>query len=194
MNEGHLGKFSFGGERAATDNHPAIIQYLPLDESVKTVLEPGTLMKSAEGFAATAVKGGSNQGVTAATVDAKKFAAKVGNKPGTYTFTYETSAWKLSGSEATLDDYGVSPTGAAQESDSITVTLSVSAVSYLPASAEDDPCAVVDLPCDPTGEKGETSAACVVHGTVKTRLLKAGGKVPTAGQLAALASRGVFAV
>ena len=34
MNEGHLGKYSFGGERAATDNHPAVIHYLPLAEGV----------------------------------------------------------------------------------------------------------------------------------------------------------------
>lgn len=196
MNEGHLGKFSFGGERAATDNHPAVIQYLPLDASVKTALQPGTLMKSADGFAATAAKGESNKGVTAATVDAKKFAAKVGNKPGTYVFTYQTEAWKLSGADATLDDYGVTPTGEPQDNDTITVTLSVNAVSYLPVAAvEDVPCAVVDLPCDPSGEKGESSAACVVHGTVKTRLLQTGeGKAPTAGQISALAEHGVFAV
>ena len=57
------------------------------------------------------------------------------------------------------------------------------------------PCAVVDLPCDPTGDKGEKSAACVVHGTVKTRLLKTGdNKAPSGAQLAKLAERGVFAV
>lgn len=196
MNEGHLGSFSFGGERAATDNHPAVIQYLPLDASVKSVLAVGTLMKSAQVFGAKAVKGGSNKGVTAATVDAKKFAAKVGNKPGTYVFKYQTEAWKLSGSDATIADYGVTPTGAPQDNDTITVTLSVDDVVYLPiAAVEDVPCAVVDLPCDPTGEKGEKSAACVVHGTVKTRVLKTGdNKAPTGGQIAALAGYGVFAV
>lgn len=31
------------------------------------------------------------------------------------------------------------------------------------------PVAVVDTPCDPTGEDGESSALCVVHGGVKYR-------------------------
>lgn len=122
MNEGHLGKFSFGGERAATDNHPAVIHYLPLADSVTSALAVGTLLKKVP----------------------------------------------------TEDSVAYAP--------------------YL-STDTDAPCAVVDLPCDPTGEHGERSAACVVHGTVKTRLLKTGDdKAPTTIQLARLAERGVFAV
>lgn len=122
MNEGYLGKFGFGGERAATDNHPAIIRYLPLADSVAAALEVGTLLKR---------------------VDAE----------GSVAF------------------------------------------APLAAADTDKPCAVVDLPCDPTGEKGETSAACVVHGTVKNRLLKTGdGKAPTVIQLEDLAQNGIVAV
>ena len=125
MNEGFLGRHEFGGERAATDNHPPVIHYLPLNASVTSALAVGTLMKRVE---------------------------------------------------ATEDD---------------------SAVAYAPylSTDTDAPCAVVDLPCDPTGERGEVSACCIVHGTVKRRLLVTGdGKEPTTIQLAQLAERGVFAV
>lgn len=123
MNEGHLGKFSFGGERAATDDHPVVIHYLPLAATVTAALEVGTLLKR--------------------------------------------------------------------------VDVADSDPAYAPFLSTDAaaPCAVVDLPCDPTGDKGEKSAACVVHGTVKTRLLKTGdNQAPTGAQLAKLAERGVFAV
>lgn len=57
------------------------------------------------------------------------------------------------------------------------------------------PAAVVDSPCDPTGESAETSALCVVHGGVKARLLKTGDDKPlTDLQLALLMERGIFAV
>ena len=127
MNEGHLAKFSFGGERAATDDHPVVIHYLPLAATVTAALEVGTLLQR-------------------------------------------------------VDVDGSSPAD----------------VGYAPLLSTDTaavPCAVVDLPCDPTGDKGEKSAACVVHGTVKTRLLKTGdNKAPSGAQLAKLAERGVFAV
>lgn len=132
MNEGFLGKFSFGGERAATDDHPAVIHYLPLHASVTASLDVGTLLK--------AVDVTEGEGDSAKVVD----------------------------------------------------------LAYAPLLSTDTaavPCAVVDLPCDPTGDKGEKSAACVVHGTVKTRLLKTGdNKAPSGAQLAKLAERGVFAV
>lgn len=131
MNEGFLGKFSFGGERAATDDHPVVIHYLPLAATVTAALEVGTLLK--------AVDVTEGEGDSAKVVD----------------------------------------------------------VAYTPLLSTDMevPCAVVDLPCDPTGDKGEKSAACVVHGTVKTRLLKTGdNQAPTGAQLAKLAERGVFAV
>lgn len=100
-------------------------------------------------------------------------------------------------SPATITEYGVSLTGEPASGDTVTVTLAVADVTYEPALAVDasDPCAVVDLPCDPTGESGEKSVAAVVHGTVKTRVLKTGdGVPPTGGQIVALARHGVFAV
>lgn len=66
--------------------------------------------------------------------------------------------------------------------------LSTDAATVLPA-------AVVDSPCDPTGESAETSALCVVHGGVKERLLKTGDDKPlTDIQVALLMERGIFAV
>ena len=57
------------------------------------------------------------------------------------------------------------------------------------------PAAVVDSPCDPTGDSAETSALCVVHGGVKARLLTTGdGKALTDLQIALLMERGIFAV
>ena len=189
MNEGHLGKYSFGGERAATDNHPAVIHYLPLAEGVTDPLAVGTLLKAVDVYGATATTGEDNTGVTAA------FAAKAGKAVGAYAFAYD-SAWKLGGQGVTLSEYGISLTGDAANGDTVTVTLTVEDVTYEPVLSTDaEACAVVDLPCDPTGEKAETSAAAVVHGTVKTRVLKTGdGKAPTGGQLAMLARHGVFAV
>ena len=56
------------------------------------------------------------------------------------------------------------------------------------------PVAIVDTPCDPTGENGEMSALCVVHGCVKSRLLKTGdNKALTEVRLAQLAECGVYA-
>lgn len=196
MNEGHLGTFSFGGERAATDNHPAIIHHLPLSEDVTASLAVGTLLKAVDVYGASAAIGEESSGVTGASVDAATFAAKVGSKVGTYVFSYD-SEWKLSGQSATLSEYGVTPEGSPSSGDTLTVTLVLSDVLYTPFKYADtaEPCAVVDLPCDPTGKNGEKSAACVVHGTVKVRVLKTGdGQTPTSGQLASLARRGVFAV
>lgn len=195
MNEGHLGKFSFGGERAATDNHPAVIHYLPLSEAVTAKLDVGMLLKAVDEYEASAAAGKDNTGVTAASVNGVTFAAKVKNAVGAYVFTYDT-AWKLAGQAATIADYGISLTGTPASGDTMTITLVLADVSYAPyLSTDAEPCAVVDLPCDPTGDKGETSAAAVVHGTVKTRVLKTGdGQLPTSGQLAVLARHGVFAV
>lgn len=57
------------------------------------------------------------------------------------------------------------------------------------------PVAVVDTPCDPTGDNGESSALCVVHGGVKYRVLKTGdGKALTDVQMAQLSEHGIYAV
>lgn len=64
--------------------------------------------------------------------------------------------------------------------------LSTDAVTVLPV-------AVVDTPCEPTGETGETSALCVVHGGVKYRVLKTGdGKALTDIQTAQLMEHGIY--
>ena len=66
--------------------------------------------------------------------------------------------------------------------------LSTDAATVMPA-------AVVDSPCDPTGESAETSALCVVHGGVKARLLVTGDdKALTDLQIALRMERGIFAV
>lgn len=55
------------------------------------------------------------------------------------------------------------------------------------------PVAVVDTPCDPTDENGESSALCVVHGGVKNRVLKTGdGKALTDIQTAQLVEHGIY--
>lgn len=57
------------------------------------------------------------------------------------------------------------------------------------------PVAVVDTPCDPTGENGESSALCVVHGGVKNRVLTTGdGKALTDVRIAQLSEHGIYAV
>ena len=99
MNEGYLGKFSFGGERAATDDHPAVFHALPLAASVTAKLDVGTLLKR-------------------------------------------------------VDVAGSDP-------------ADVAYAPFLSTDTEAAPCAVVDKPCDPTGDNGEKSAIAVVHGTVK---------------------------
>ena len=48
MNEGFLGKFSFGGERAATDDHPVVLHALPLAASVTAAFPAGTLLKKVD--------------------------------------------------------------------------------------------------------------------------------------------------
>ena len=77
MNEGFLGKYTFGGERAATDDHPTVIHYLPLAASVSEKLDVGLLLKAVDVYGATAVVGAENTGVTAASVTLETLAAKV---------------------------------------------------------------------------------------------------------------------
>ena len=49
MNEGHLGTYSFGGERAATDDHPVVIHSLPLAADVAAKIDVGTLLRQVDG-------------------------------------------------------------------------------------------------------------------------------------------------
>lgn len=197
-NEGFLGKFSFGGERAATNDHPGVLLHLPLDKSASAAIPVGTLMKGIDVLAARAVAGASNSGVTSAKVNVDTLKGKVSGAIGTYAFSHDGSDWKLSGETATLSEYGVTPEGSPKNGDTITVTLYVEDVLYAPYLSTDEraePRAIVDAPCDPAGEHGEKSALCIVHGTAKSRLLKTGdGKSVGPAEIAALAARGIFAV
>jgi hypothetical protein len=139
-NEGFLGKTKLSGEKAVTDDHPAIIHALPLDASVTAPLPVGTLM------------------------------ARV----------------KVSG------DYKYKPYVPAPTAKwGTTYTVAEDDVVILPGAL---PCAVVNEPCDPTGESAETSAKCVVHGCVKTRVLKVGGVAADADAIEKLRESGIFAV
>jgi hypothetical protein len=139
-NEGFLGRTKISGEKAATDDHPAIIHALPLDASVTAPLPVGTLMAR--------VKAG-----------------------GDYKYK----------------PYVAAPTAKWDTN----YTVAEDDVISLPGAL---PCAVVNEPCDPTGESAETSAKCVVHGTVKTRLLQVGGVAADAGAVEMLRQCGIFAV
>jgi hypothetical protein len=139
-NEGFLGKTKISGEKAATDDHPAIIHALPLDASVTALLPVGTLMARVK-------------------VDADYKYKPYDPEP--------TAVWDT--------DYTVA------EEDIIS----------LPGAL---PCAVVNEPCDPTGESAETSAKCVVHGCVKTRVLKVGAGPADADAIEKLGQCGIFAV
>ena len=85
------------------------------------------------------------------------------------------------------------PVGDDDESDTVVGAaweplLSTDAATVLPV-------AVVDTPCDPTGENGESSALCVVHGGVKNRVLTTGdGKALTDVRIAQLSEHGIYAV
>jgi hypothetical protein len=128
-NEGFLGKTTISGEKAATDDHPAVIHALPLDASVTAPLPVGTIMRRVE-----------------------------------------------------VTDGQQTPT--------------VLGYTYQPYATADTvlPCAVVNEPCDPTGGFGETSAKCVIHGTVKARLLKVGAAPAGEVAIGKLAQSGIFAV
>lgn len=120
--EGMLGKHVLNGERAATDDHPAVLHHLPLSETAKANDIPiGTVMKRVAGDE-----------------------DKVG---------YE---------------------------------------SYLSTDEEAiKPVAVVDDAC----EAGAGSALCLVHGSVKLRMLKTGdGKELTDLQIALLNEQGIYPV
>jgi hypothetical protein len=133
-NEGFLGKTTLSGERAATDDHPAVIHALPLAATVTAPLPVGLLMKRVE---LTETTGSGENAVT------------------------------------TVTGYAYAP--------------------YAPTDTA-LPCAVVDKPCDPTGTSAETSAICLVHGTVKTRVLQTSAGPANAVALEKLMQAGIFAV
>ena len=135
MNEGKLGSFSFSGEALATGDHPAVIDFLPIADSVTTKLDVGVLLKKVD--------------IT------------------------ETTGESGSQTTTTVD------------------------ICFAPITSTDAdtvyPVAVINKPFDPTGTTGDTHAQCVVHGTVKSRLLKlSNGTAPTVMVLARMKERGIY--
>lgn len=216
--EGRLGGYTISGERAGTDEHPLIRKHLPIDTTVVTAtLEPGVLLKEvavtspveavqAVTETATVTKGAGNTGVTAASVTAATFKTAVSNVAGTYAFGYDGTNWKLSETTVSLETYGVTLTGSPASGDTVSVVFTAAVAAkdattvtvehaYVPWAETDtvNPCAVVDDRFDPADE---TSAICIVHGCVKTRVLKVGATGTTAPSVLALTKlmhNGIFA-
>ena len=85
--------------------------------------------------ATTAISGD----ITAATVTAATFGAKVGAS-GVYVFTYSTTGttWTYKGTAITLNDYGLSVTGTPANGDTITVTYTAASGGWEALGKDDD--------------------------------------------------------
>lgn len=79
--------------------------------------------------AASATAAVSGTGITAAAVVAATFSTAVSDASGTYVFEYNgtSSKWYLGETEATLNTYGITPTGTPANGDKITVTFTAAA-------------------------------------------------------------------
>lgn len=80
-------------------------------------------------IAASATAAVSGTGITAAAVVASTFSTAVSGVSGTYVFEYNgtSSKWYLGETEATLNTYGITPTGTPANGDKITVTFTAAA-------------------------------------------------------------------
>lgn len=80
-------------------------------------------------IAASATAAVSGTGVTAAAVVAATFSTAVSGASGTYVFEYDgtSTKWYLGETEATLNTYGITPTGSPADGDKITVTFTAAA-------------------------------------------------------------------
>lgn len=80
-------------------------------------------------IAASATAAVSGTGITAAAVVASTFSTAVSGASGTYVFEYNgtSSKWYLGETEATLNTYGITPTGTPANGDKITVTFTAAA-------------------------------------------------------------------
>lgn len=91
-------------------------------DAVGDVGTPYDVEVSAGGSASATVSG---SGVTAATVEVKKFVTAFtgATLPAStnYVFTYTSGQWKYNGDEVDLSDYGISVTGTAVNGDTVTV-------------------------------------------------------------------------
>ena len=83
------------------------------------------------GGSPTATASVSGTGITAATVDAATFATQIPTS-GTYVFSYNGASWVYGGSTVTLSTYGIEVTGTAVNGDTITVSLTVPTIQFVP--------------------------------------------------------------
>lgn len=93
----------------------------PVNINLEDINEKVVAPASAVSESATASIG-SSTGITAASVVAATFGVKIGTGSGTYTFTYATDKWTYKGAEVTLNEYGITATGTAEDGDTITIT------------------------------------------------------------------------
>ena len=96
----------------------------------------GSWTGSAIEASATATETGSS--ITAVTVTASTFSTAVSGASGVYVFTYDGTNWKLSGSTISLETYGISITGTAAASDTITVTFEAASGGWEALGKDDD--------------------------------------------------------
>lgn len=92
--------------------NPAIPdEFLPTDFTIDSV----NILESATASI------GESTGISAASVNAETFGAKVSNADGTYEFAYDGADWKLGETTVTLSQYGITVTGTASDGDTISV-------------------------------------------------------------------------
>lgn len=83
------------------------------------------------GGSPTATASVSGTGITAATVNAATFATQIPTS-GTYVFSYNGASWVYGGSTVTLSTYGIEVTGTAANGDTVTVSLTVPTIQFVP--------------------------------------------------------------
>ena len=88
-------------------------------------------------IAATASATVTGTGITAASVTASTFAGQVSGS-GTYEFSYDGTNWKLDGSSATLNTYGISTTGTAASGDKISVVYKAASSGWEAIGKDND--------------------------------------------------------
>lgn len=107
------------GKKIAKAGTPIFVNLMPRQTPVSA---PGNV-------AASATAAVSGTGITAAAVVAATFSTAVSGASGTYVFEYNgtSSKWYLGEAEATLNTYGITPTGTPANGDKITVTFTAAA-------------------------------------------------------------------
>lgn len=111
-------------------------------------------------------------GVTAVEVTVATFSTKVSAVSGTYEFVYDADSaaevpspvWKLNGSSVTLAQYGITPTGSAEDGDKIVV-------AFVAATSGTTPTAILLHDVDVTD--GTANAQAIIFGTIDLNKLEA---------------------